>query len=107
MPRRSVIDWDDPRNDESLRTYWENGYADWEIADAMEVESYEAIRYRRRQLGLVKRRGYYRWPHKDRVLLQDNLHLTNKELAELLGKTINSVIQYKKDKGMKKRYERD
>lgn len=71
---------------DAVKTYFENGYSDWEIADALDLEDARQVRNARSKLGLKKSHGY-KWTDAmiDELKSPEFANKTNKELAAHFG----------------------
>lgn len=93
--------WTDEDID-ALHVYFENGYSDEEIAEALGFSQTETIAKKRRALGLMRRTRVEHWTKKTLAILHDpaNQHLTNAEMGELVHADQSTVYRKRKELGL-------
>ena len=91
---------------ESLRIYFENGYSDIEISEAL-GRSDDAVRYQRYRHGLMRStNGKWCKAALDTLLDPANADLTNRAMGELLGIDDSNVHRKRRELGLKTRTRR-
>jgi len=103
MAKHLSIKWDDEKDD-ALKTFVENNYDDWEIAEYFGLDCNYQIKKRRYQLGILRRPargGHNVWSTEDIDYLRKTLHLTAQEVSQHLDKSKIAIEQKRSELGLK------